>query len=174
VGVGQTETAVINVADTVVLVVQPGSGDVLQFLKAGVMEIPDLLVVNKADHGPTATRAASDLRVALAAIRQVGMDAEQAVLLASARDGLGISELVDALAAHRTLLGDLGVSARRRQGRTAWALDWLERRVGLLGIEALGGHSAVLACITAAVEGSGPPLAAAHALTDRLTVTARD
>ena len=77
-------------ADTVALVVQPGSGDVLQFLKAGVMEIPDVLVVNKADHGATATRAASDLKVALATLRQVGAgEGDSRVLLTSARDNAG-------------------------------------------------------------------------------------
>ena len=58
VGVGQSETDVEHVVDTVVFVVQPGSGDALQFLKAGIMEIPDVLVVNKADMGETAARDA--------------------------------------------------------------------------------------------------------------------
>ena len=57
VGVGQAETDVAEVADTVAVVVQPGSGDVLQFLKAGIMEIPDVLVVTKADLGQMALRA---------------------------------------------------------------------------------------------------------------------
>jgi LAO/AO transport system kinase len=140
VGVGQTEVAVTHVADSVVLVVQPGSGDVLQFLKAGVMEIPDLLVVNKADHGGAATRAASDLKAALSTLRQVGAgEGDQAVLLTSARDNQGVAELADALFAHRAALGDAGVRARRARGQRAWALDWLLRRVGTLGIEALGG-----------------------------------
>ena len=57
VGVGQAETEVADVADTVAVVVQPGCGDVLQFLKAGIMEIPDVLVVTKADLGQSRTRA---------------------------------------------------------------------------------------------------------------------
>src|SRR3712207_8247158 len=57
VGVGQSETEVAEVADTVAVIVQPGSGDVLQFLKAGIMEIPDVLVVTKADLGDIAMRA---------------------------------------------------------------------------------------------------------------------
>ena len=61
-GVGQSEVDVVDVADTVVLVIQPGSGDVLQFLKAGIMEIPDILVVNKADQEELARRAVADLR----------------------------------------------------------------------------------------------------------------
>ena len=58
-----------DVADTVVVVVQPGSGDVLQFLKAGIMEIPDLLVVTKADLGVVAQRARRDLLAAAARAR---------------------------------------------------------------------------------------------------------
>ena len=68
VGVGQAETEVADVADTVAVVVQPGSGDVLQFLKSGIMEIPDVLVVTKADLGQIAmrTQARRERRAALA------------------------------------------------------------------------------------------------------------
>src|ERR671936_2509506 len=61
VGVGQSETDVEEVCDTVAVVVQPGSGDTLQFLKAGIMEVPDVLVVTKADLGEAARRAQRDL-----------------------------------------------------------------------------------------------------------------
>jgi LAO/AO transport system kinase len=175
VGVGQTETAVTHVADSVALVVQPGSGDVLQFLKAGVMEIPDLLVVNKADHGATATRAASDLKSALSTLRQVGAGGEGdvEVVLTSARDNKGIDELVTALDAHRAVLGERGIASRRHAGRVAWATDFLERKVGSLGIEALGGRDGARATLEARVEQGEPPLAAAQALIDRLAITPR-
>jgi len=62
VGVGQSETDVEDVCDTVAVVVQPASGDVLQFLKAGIMEVPDLLVVTKADLGEVAARSRRDIR----------------------------------------------------------------------------------------------------------------
>ncbi len=65
VGVGQSETEVAEAADTVAVIVQPGSGDALQFLKAGIMEVPDALVVTKADLGVVAVRAVRDLRAAL-------------------------------------------------------------------------------------------------------------
>src|SRR5207248_11455634 len=68
VGVGQSETEVADVADSVAVVVQPGSGDVLQFLKAGIMEVPDVLVVTKSDLGQIAKRAQSDLQAALRAL----------------------------------------------------------------------------------------------------------
>ena len=65
VGVGQAETEIADVADTVAVVVQPGSGDALQFLKAGIMEVPDVLVVTKADLGQVAMKARRDLSAAL-------------------------------------------------------------------------------------------------------------
>ncbi|HEY6878548.1 MAG TPA: methylmalonyl Co-A mutase-associated GTPase MeaB [Polyangiales bacterium] len=172
VGVGQTEIAVTHVADSVVLVVQPGSGDVLQFLKAGVMEIPDLLVVNKADHGPTAARAASDLKSALSTLRQVGAgEGDQRVLLTSARDRQGIAELADALEQHRASLGAAGIVSRRRAGHAAWAVDWLARRVGTLGLAALGGMDAVSAVLEAAVANGEPALSAAQRLADAIQIT---
>jgi LAO/AO transport system kinase len=171
VGVGQTETAVAHVADTIALVVQPGSGDVLQFLKAGVMEIPDVLVVNKADHGVTATRAASDLKVALSALRQAGAgEGDQPVVLASARDNLGIDELVAALDAHHAQLGPAGIAARRLRGHVEWTTDFVERRVGSLGVEALGGRTALRATLETAAQHGDPPLAAAQALLDQLSL----
>ena len=68
VGVGQSETEVADAADTVAVVLQPASGDVLQFLKAGIMEVPDVLVLTKTDLGSAATRAMSDLQAALLAL----------------------------------------------------------------------------------------------------------
>ncbi|MEZ5122912.1 MAG: GTP-binding protein [Solirubrobacterales bacterium] len=65
VGVGQSEVEVAGVADTVAVIVQPGSGDALQFLKSGIMEVPDVLVVTKADLGTVALRARRDLSAAL-------------------------------------------------------------------------------------------------------------
>jgi LAO/AO transport system kinase len=172
VGVGQTEVAVTHVADSVVLVVQPGSGDVLQFLKAGVMEIPDILVVNKADHGGAATRAASDLKSALSTLRQVGAgEGDQAVLLTSARDNQGVAELAEALFAHRAALGRAGVVGRRSAGRRAWAVDWLVRRVGTSGIDVLGGIQAVVDALDSA--SSAAPLETAHALADSLRIEHR-
>ncbi|MFT3921123.1 MAG: methylmalonyl Co-A mutase-associated GTPase MeaB [Myxococcales bacterium] len=170
VGVGQTEIAVTHVSDTVVLVVQPGSGDVLQFLKAGVMEIPDLLVVNKADHGPTATRAASDLKAALSTLRQVGAgEGDQEVILTSARDQVGIDNLAEALDKHAAALGRSGILARRHAGRVEWANDWLERSVGSLGVETLGGADAIRVQLEQAQAQGKLPLAAAQQLVDSLS-----
>src|SRR6185437_14342080 len=98
VGVGQSETEIADVADTVAVVIQPGSGDVLQFLKAGIMEVPDVLVVTKADLGRIATRALADLRSAL---RSLGARDTAVVAVSSMAPPSGIEALVDALDAHR-------------------------------------------------------------------------
>src|SRR4051795_1111760 len=98
VGVGQSETDVEEVADTVVVVVQPGSGDTLQFIKAGIMEVPDVLVVTKADLGKIALSAQRDLR---AALRALGSRETPVVSVSSLPPPTGIDELVQALDAHR-------------------------------------------------------------------------
>src|SRR5512132_195414 len=98
VGVGQSETDVAEVADTVAVIVQPGSGDVLQFLKAGIMEIPDVLVVTKADLGDVALRARRDLH---AALRSLGERGTEVVAVSSVPPVSGVDELVAALDAHR-------------------------------------------------------------------------
>ena len=121
VGVGQSETDVADAADTVAVVVQPGSGDALQFLKSGIMEIPDVLVVTKADLGDTATRARRDLH---AALRSIGARGTPVVPVSSVPPPSGIDALVDALDAHRA---GLDLDARRtaraafgRAVRTSW------------------------------------------------------
>lgn len=95
VGVGQSEIEVARLADLTVVVVQPGSGDVLQFVKAGLMEVFDVLVVNKADLGELADNAARELRSAL---RVLGRR-EVPVVTVSAEHGTGIDALVEALEA---------------------------------------------------------------------------
>ena len=143
-GVGQSEIDIIHVADTVVLVIQPGSGDVLQFLKAGIMEIPDILVVNKADHEELAQRAVADLRGALQTAHAVGagggQDAhwETPIIATSATKGSGIDELIDALDGHRKHL-EATLAARRRRGEVQWTLDLFSRKHGEHGVSTLGG-----------------------------------
>ena len=92
VGVGQSEADISTVADTVVLCVQPGSGDSLQFMKAGIMEIPDIAVVTKADMGPPARRALADLKGALG----LASGGDVACLMLSVTKGEGLDELTAA------------------------------------------------------------------------------
>jgi LAO/AO transport system kinase len=135
VGVGQSETEVADVADTVAVVIQPGSGDVLQFLKAGIMEVPDVLVVTKADLGRVADRAIADLN---AALRSLGVGADTAVLpVSSVPPPSGIDALLDALQDHRSRLD---VATRRREARRAHALADFVAEHGDRGLRALGGR----------------------------------
>jgi LAO/AO transport system kinase len=136
VGVGQSETEVGEVADTVAVIVQPGSGDVLQFLKAGIMEIPDVLVVTKADLGDIAMRARRDVS---AALRSAGSRDTKVVAVSSVSPVRGIDELVAALDEHRA---SLDVGARRAAARRAGALaDFLVEH-GERGLRAVGGRRA--------------------------------
>jgi LAO/AO transport system kinase len=134
VGVGQSETEVADVADTVAVVVQPGSGDVLQFLKAGIMEIPDVLVVTKSDLGRVAIRAVSDLR---AALRSLGASEQAIVAVSSVPPPSGIVELVVALDDHRA---GLDLEARRLHARRMHALADFTAEHGERGLRALGGR----------------------------------
>ena len=134
VGVGQSETEVADVADTVAVVVQPGSGDVLQFLKAGIMEVPDVLVVTKADLGRVATRAVADLH---AALRSLGANDTAVLSVSSIPPTSGIEALLEALDEHRARLD---LAARRLRARRMHALDDFIAEHGERGLRALGGR----------------------------------
>jgi len=134
VGVGQSETEVADVADTVAVVVQPGAGDVLQFLKAGIMEIPDVLVVTKADLHDIARRAVADLQ---AALRALGATATAVLAVSSVAPPTGIAELAAALEAHRA---GLDLRRRRLRARRMHALEDFVTEYGERGLRALGGR----------------------------------
>jgi LAO/AO transport system kinase len=136
VGVGQSETEVADVADTVAVVVQPGSGDVLQFLKSGIMEIPDVLVVTKSDLGPPARRALADLRSAL---RSLGAREIPVIAVSSVVPPAGIGELIGALDGHRERID---LPARRLRARRLHALADYAAEHGERGLRALGGRRA--------------------------------
>lgn len=134
VGVGQSETDVSDLVDTVVLAIQPGSGDSLQYLKAGIAEIPDIAVVTKADLGPIAERAAEE---AEAALRLVGR-ASTPVIRAAAGHGRGVAELLDAMDTHwRGLSGSGELGRRRERQATAWIERALLDEVGRRGVARL-------------------------------------
>jgi LAO/AO transport system kinase len=133
VGVGQGETDVADVADTVAVIVQPGSGDTLQFLKSGIMEIPDVLVVTKSDLGQVALAAMRDLA---AAVRSLGSPTPVLPVCALA-PVRGIDELADALELHRV---GLDLPARRLAARRATALTGFALEHGERGLRALGGR----------------------------------
>jgi LAO/AO transport system kinase len=113
VGTGQSEVEVMGIADVVVLALMPGAGDAVQALKAGIMEIPDVIVVNKADH-PGADAMLAEVRSV------VGLEPDPArrpaVLSTSAVSGEGVAALWDEVLARRALLDERGaLSGRRRR-----------------------------------------------------------
>jgi LAO/AO transport system kinase len=112
VGVGQAEVDIAGHADTVVLVLVPGSGDSVQALKAGVMEIPDVVVVNKADH-PLANVLVRELRSMLSLAPP--SDWQVPVVATDALSGTGVEALEAALDAHREQAESRGERALRRR-----------------------------------------------------------
>ncbi|MGH3041204.1 MAG: methylmalonyl Co-A mutase-associated GTPase MeaB [Gaiellaceae bacterium] len=116
VGAGQSEVEVITIADTVLLVLMPGSGDAIQALKAGIMEIPDVIAVNKRDH-PAAKTMVNEVRSVLA------LDTEREwkppIVLTEAVREEGIAELWEAIVDHRRHLEESGTLADRRAANLA-------------------------------------------------------
>lgn len=138
VGVGQSETDVAGVADTVVFCVQPGSGDSLQFMKAGIVEIPHLVVVTKGDMGAPAERARADVVGALSLATAGGNDWPVKVLAVSSRSGAGMDRLMDALEAHRDYLAAEGrLAVTRHHQSEGWIAQSLRDRFGRDGLARL-------------------------------------
>jgi LAO/AO transport system kinase len=157
VGVGQAETEIAEVADTVVVVVQPGGGDVLQFLKSGIMEIPDVLVVTKADLGRAAMSALHDVN---ASLRSLGKRSTWTVAVSSLPPPTGIDELMQDLAQHwleLTQNGGRKLAERRLQARRATALTDFAVEYGESGLRALGGRRAAEALLAGQDPGMDVP-----------------
>jgi LAO/AO transport system kinase len=112
VGVGQAEVDIIDHADTVVLALMPGSGDSIQALKAGVMEIPDVIVVNKSDHPLTDTMV-REVRGVLSLGPQEGWRVP--IVKTEASRGEGIEELGEKISEHREFIEERGTLAERRR-----------------------------------------------------------
>jgi LAO/AO transport system kinase len=142
VGIGQSEADISFAVDSVILCVQPGSGDSLQFMKAGVMELPDIVVVTKADMGDTARRAKSEVEGALTLFERDD-DWRVPVILASATTGAGVEEVHQGLAGHRAWAESTGGLGRRRaQQQKAWIEESIRARFGTEGLARAGGISA--------------------------------
>jgi LAO/AO transport system kinase len=165
VGVGQKEIDVSKLTDTTCFVAQPASGDSIQFLKAGIMEVPNVLVVNKADVGIAARKTLSELRATLRPPSHAG-DWQVPALAASATVGTGIEALADSIEAHRAWLVKEGLLASvRRRFQAEWIIKRLAEEFGRFGIETLGGRSRLLSSLT---EAQGPPFEQYDALRHRL------
>ena len=147
VGVGQREVDVARLCDTTCYVAQPGSGDSVQFLKAGILEVPHILVVNKADMGAVATRTHSELASALKRTHPDG-NWQVPVLATSAASSDGVVALADALAQHYQLLQtEQRLAQRRKHYQSYWLHKRLLEEFGSFGIDRLGGEKHLLALI---------------------------
>jgi len=163
VGVGQSEVEIAGAADTSVVLVAPGMGDGIQAAKAGILEIGDVYVVNKADREGAAT-ARRELRNMLALTERAECDWRPPVLLASARSAEGIEEVVVQLEEHRSSADATGTLQARRLRRAAAEVETIavtalrQRWAGVSERSELG----VLA--ERVVDGSLDPYAAADEL----------
>ncbi len=132
VGVGQSEIEIAEIADTVLVALQPGSGDTVQMLKAGILEIADVFVVNKRDHA-MAPMLQREIRSMLEMLDYGGWVPQ--LVSTQAVEGAGIGDLWDAIIAHDTYLRTSGEIAHKRRAAyehrvRALALGALERRIG--------------------------------------------
>ncbi len=169
VGVGQSEVEVAGLADTTVVLLAPGMGDGIQAAKAGILEIGDVLVVNKADR-EGAQQTVRDLRTMIAMSgRPDGAGWVPPVLATVASTGEGVGAVADAVDQHFARLTDDGSLRERRVARAgaeieALALSELRARMG-----GLGGGSGVRALAEQVVDGRTDPYAAADAVVSGLT-----
>lgn len=144
VGVGQREVDISRMCDTTCYVAQPGSGDSVQFLKAGILEVPHILVVNKEDMGAVARRTLSELGAALNRVHPDG-DWQVPVLSTSATNNSGIEALADAMERHyQELQSREQLKSRRKSYQAYWILKKLQEEFGRYGIEQLGGEQSLL------------------------------
>jgi len=167
VGTGQSEVEVIGIADVVLLVLMPGSGDAVQALKAGIMEIPDVIAVNKMDH-PAAKTMLQEVRsiVALDPVRE----RRPAILLTEALRGEGVPELWDALEKRRVELGERGELEARRERNLSGEVEALAvARVRRLVREAMREDDDVRALVEGVQRREVDPVTAVAAVVDAVT-----
>jgi LAO/AO transport system kinase len=142
VGVGQSETDVAGAADTVVLCLQPGSGDSLQFMKAGIVEIPHVALVTKSDLGETAERARGDALAVMRLAERAAEDWPIPVLALSALRREGIDALVAAIAGHWRWLAEGDRLALARAAQAAhWLVEGVREAFGREGLSRAGALS---------------------------------
>jgi len=167
VGTGQSEIEVIGIADVVLLVLMPGSGDAVQALKAGIMEIPDVIAVNKMDH-PAAKTMLQEVRsiVALDPVRE----RRPAILLTEALRGEGVPELWDALEKRSAELDERGELEARRERNLSGEVEALAvARVRRLVREAMREHDDVRALVEGVQRREVDPVTAVAAVVDAVT-----
>ncbi len=167
VGVGQSETAVADMVDIFLLLLVPGGGDELQGIKKGIVEIADLVVVNKADGdlAAAAERAARDYQNALHLLRPTSPHWSPPVLRCSALAGMGIDQVWAGVARYRQVMGEAGALAARRTGQArAWMWNEVAENL-MLRFRGHAGVTALLPEVEAKVAaGAITPTSAAQAL----------
>ncbi len=160
VGVGQSEIEIAELADTTLVAMQPGSGDSVQLLKAGILEVADIFVVNKADH-PMALQLQREIRGMMEMLNFSGWVPE--LVATRAREGIGTAELWAAIERHDAYLRASGNLVAKRKGAfahrvRALVMGDLERRV----------DAQIAALVGAAVDGTTDPYAVAASLVARV------
>lgn len=169
VGIGQSETAVAEMVDTFLVLALPGAGDDLQGLKKGVLELADIIAVNKADgdNARRAARAAADIRAALHILTPASADWTPKVVTCSGQTGEGLDAVWSEVEAHgEAMRASGGLAEKRRDQQARWMWTMLEARLR----ERIAGDARVRAAlpeIEAAVRGGelAPGLAAAKLFT---------
>src|SRR3954462_2028574 len=168
VGVGQSEVEVAGLADTSIVLLAPGMGDGIQAAKAGILEIGDVFVVNKADRdGADAT--VRDLRhmISLGDRTEPGLW-RPPVVKTVASQKVGIDEVMEALDKHRAFLEENGELARRRERRAEAEIETIALTALRARLGRLGGHEGVTALARDVLAGRTDPYAAADHLVEQL------
>jgi LAO/AO transport system kinase len=161
VGVGQAEYDVVAAADTILVVLCPGAGDGVQAMKAGLLEVADVLVVNKSDVAG-ADRVALDLEDAVSERRTDRGGWTVPVVCCSAARGTGVADVLAAVEKHRAFLGDAGLAEARREKR----VDQVQRAVGEALQDALWRRGGWRDRVATLLEGGRAPYDVASRLAD--------
>lgn len=169
VGVGQSETAVAEMVDLFALLLLPGGGDELQGIKKGIVELAELVVVNKADGDmqAAARRAAAEYRSALRMLRPLSADWQVPVLQVSSTEHRGFAEVWGAVQRHREVLGEAGLATRRAAQANAWMWSEIEEELRSRFAAAPAVAARLAEAEAAVAEGRTTPAAAAQELLGR-------
>jgi LAO/AO transport system kinase len=171
VGVGQVEVDVVGAADTAIVVVTPGMGDAVQANKAGLLEVADVFVVNKADR-PGANDVRRDLDLMLDLSHMTGQEADDGyrppIVMSSALDGTGAPDVLEAATAHLAHLDSSGGRAARRRMRVQTEIQARMEQALIAMTESVLSSPVGTATVAEAEKGLIPPTSASSALLDEL------
>jgi LAO/AO transport system kinase len=167
VGVGQSEVEIAGLADTTLVLLAPGMGDGIQAAKAGILEIGDVFVVNKADRdGAQSTRR--ELRSVIGMTDRPDGAWKPPILLTTATSGEGVDEVVEAITTHRRHLDDSGELTRRRLARVRREIEALALTEVRSRFAHLSGDARLDTLAEQVLAGQSDPFAAADTLVETL------